>query len=174
MTWVDTFFDSLVSAAKRGLVNANGPMDFYKVFNFEVEFVGKRRIARAGFFSVSGIKASMQIQQVQEGGVNDQPHDIPKGMTYQPIIMERGMTSEVDAITLFSGQFNSDGTGVSIAPDDLAVVRIKHKDRAGNVVRAYELREVLIIGYETADLVATQSAIAIERLTIQFKEVDIS
>jgi phage tail-like protein len=162
-------------------ISANGGIDaspgttkrlLLTSFNYEVSFIGKRRVAHAGFSAVSGLRAQLNVIQVPEGGVNDQPHRIPKGITYQPILCERGLSFDYDLMNVFSGQYNDSGV-ISVAEDNLMIVRVRLKDRGGSVRKVWEYRDVLIETYEVSDMNAMSSALALERIGFTFRDVDI-
>ncbi|MMZ51278.1 T4-like virus tail tube protein gp19 [compost metagenome] len=149
--------------------------DPYKTFNFRVSFVGKRRIAKAGFSFVSGVKASVELAEITEGGRSDFVHRAIQRVNYEPIVMERGASQDHDLIKVFAGQFDVMQGGMMLTKDDnLAIVKIEQLDRDGKtVVRTTELQGVIVVGYEEPDRDAMSSESFIERITIRFQHVDI-
>lgn len=45
-----------------------------------------------GFSEVSGLQAEIEIEDVEEGGVNDFSHKLPKQTKFQNLILKRGIT----------------------------------------------------------------------------------
>jgi phage tail-like protein len=63
--------------------------DPYGAYNFLVEIDG---IIVAGFTDVSGLSINTEVETIQEGGVNDYEHKLPKGSKYTDITLKRGLT----------------------------------------------------------------------------------
>jgi len=66
------------------------PRDFpYATFKFLVEFDG---FIVASFAECSGMQAETEFDEVQEGGVNDFRHKLPKASKYANLTLRRGLT----------------------------------------------------------------------------------
>jgi phage tail-like protein len=63
--------------------------DPYGAYNFLVEIDG---IIEGGFSEVSGLSIQTEVETIQEGGVNDFEHKLPKGSKYTDITLKRGLT----------------------------------------------------------------------------------
>ncbi|MCK4731650.1 MAG: phage tail protein [Methanophagales archaeon] len=63
--------------------------DPYLSFRFLVEIQG---LIVGGFSEVSGLQAETETEDIQEGGVNDYVHKLPKITKYPNITLKRGIT----------------------------------------------------------------------------------
>ena len=63
--------------------------DPYVSFRFLVEIQG---LIVGGFSEVSGLQAETETEDIQEGGVNDYVHKLPKVTKYPNITLKRGIT----------------------------------------------------------------------------------
>jgi phage tail-like protein len=63
-------------------------------FNFIVQLIdsdgGLRTVA--GFSECSGLESTLELEEYQEGGVNDRVHKFPSRFTFSNITLKRGMT----------------------------------------------------------------------------------
>lgn len=64
-------------------------LDPYLGYNFLVEIGG---LLTGGFSRVSGLECNLQVEQYQEGGVNDYTHQFPSQVTYPNLVLSHGMT----------------------------------------------------------------------------------
>lgn len=59
------------------------------VFRFHVELDG---IIVGGFSEVSGLQVEIEMEEIQEGGVNDRVHHLPKRIKYPNLVFKRGIS----------------------------------------------------------------------------------
>lgn len=69
--------------------------DPYQGFRFRVEIEG---LVVGGFSEISGLQIETEVEEVQEGGVNDHLHRLPKETKYPNLILKRGL---LDSDTLW-------------------------------------------------------------------------
>lgn len=74
--------------------------DPYLNCNFLVEIDG---IIAAGFSDVSGMDATVQVEEYREGGLNTYVHKLPKETRYSNLILKRGLT---DSAELWKWHYN--------------------------------------------------------------------
>ena len=63
-------------------------------FNFVVQLIesdGSQRTV-AGFSECSGLESTLEVEEYQEGGVNDRVHKFPSRFTFANITLKRGVT----------------------------------------------------------------------------------
>lgn len=63
-------------------------------FNFVLQLISSDGSTRnvAGFSECSGLEATLEIEEYQEGGVNDRVHKFPSRFTFGNITLKRGVT----------------------------------------------------------------------------------
>lgn len=143
--------------------------DPYKNFNFSVDFVGKTRMIKSGFMSVSPIMAKLRMKEYKEGGDNTTPHKIPEKVGYEPVELTRGMSEDNSFFEAFNRQFSEEGIGV--LKENQFVVKIKVRDRDGDVLKEHQLINAFITDLEIGELNAMTSNILLEKIVLQFEEV---
>jgi phage tail-like protein len=62
----------------------------YSGFRFLVEIQG---VIVGGFSEVSGLQAETEIESIEEGGVNEYVHKLPKKTKYSNIVLKKGLTN---------------------------------------------------------------------------------
>lgn len=67
-------------------------------FRFWVEIDG---LWVAGFTEVSGLQSETEVEEYQEGGVNEYVHRFPKITKYPSLVLKRGITSSDDLWTWY-------------------------------------------------------------------------
>jgi phage tail-like protein len=65
-------------------------IDPYTSFNFQVEIGGE---VTTQFTEVSGLQVNVEVESIEEGGVNDFVHQLPKRTKYQNIVLKKGITN---------------------------------------------------------------------------------
>ena len=69
-------------------------IDPLPAFNFFVQLIGTDGSVRtvAGFNECSGLESTLEIEEYQEGGVNDRVHKFPSRFTFSNITLKRGVS----------------------------------------------------------------------------------
>lgn len=63
------------------------PVSFY----FKVEFRGDTKIDEMAFKEVSGLNAELELESLQEGGVNNYTHQLPKVAKHGNLVLKRSI-----------------------------------------------------------------------------------
>src|SRR5690242_15969264 len=63
--------------------------DPYQASNFVIEIEG---LLAGGFSECSGLEVESEVQEYQEGGVNDYVHRFAGATRYPPLVLRRGIT----------------------------------------------------------------------------------
>lgn len=69
-------------------------LDPLPAFNFLVQLIETNGLTLtvAGFSECSGLDTTLEVQEYQEGGVNDRVHKFPTRFTFSNIVLRRGVT----------------------------------------------------------------------------------
>ncbi len=125
-------------------------------FRFYVEIMG---ILCAEFLECSGISAEREVEEIEEGGVNDFVHRLPGRIKYQNIVLKRGITYDRDLWEWFkAGEFDGcvHRVNMSIIIGNAELRKVKQWD----VYDAYPVR------WSSTDLSTDSLQVAIETLEI--------
>jgi phage tail-like protein len=134
-------------------------------YKFDVTISGAVNFARASFKSVSGLKADVEVIDYREGGDPLATRKYAGRVTFEPITLSRGVTSDVDAFTAFSKL--GDLLGAVKQSDARLNVTITVRNRDGSVNKTYIVPNAWISSYETSDLDGEGAEVLIETITLQ-------
>lgn len=144
-----------------------GRYDPYKAFRFEVEIAGNMVFAKAGFQKVTGLKMDTEVIEYREGGDSLTVSKTPGLTTFEPITLERGMSTDTDMWDWASKIFDYHDVDQVNSPQFRANVTIKLRDRNGDIAKIWEVPNAWVSSYETGDFDAQGNNVMIERITVQ-------
>lgn len=140
--------------------------DPFPAFNFVVQLIesdgGRRTVA--GFNECSGLESTLEVEEYQEGGVNDRIHKFPSRFTFSNIILKRGVTTDS---TLRQWHLNL-LRGETKRRDGLVVLL----NEAREEVLAWKFERGLPIKWTGPTLNAGQSEASIETLEIAHEHLE--
>lgn len=150
--------------------------DRYRGFKFKVEIPGFD--ASIGFAKVSGLKEESEISEYREGTDPITPHKFPGLVSYDNIVLERGLSSNNDMV-LWRRQVVAATRGANASKEGLTEeirrpVTIKLYNRAGALVKQWEVYEAFPAVLEYDDFDASSSDVVLHRLELAhegFEEV---
>jgi phage tail-like protein len=95
------------------------------------------------FCEVSGLEASMEVEEVREGGQNCYVHRLPTGSKYGNLVLKRGVMNRLSPLALWAGSTIGSDLAEPIITNTLVVMLLgpDHWPRvAWNVNRAWPVR----------------------------------
>ncbi len=127
----------------------------YLNFRFLVEIDG---IIVGGFSEVSGLNVETETELIEEGGVNDYVHKLPKKTKYSNLTLKRGLT---DSDVLWS--WHRDVVKGNFKRKSGAIIML---DDEGNSKWRWNFKEAYPVKWTGPDLQAANSTVAIEILEL--------
>jgi len=117
------------------------------------------------FKEVSGLRADISVETMEEGGQNNFVHKLPGRLTWPNLVMRRGVT---DADNLFQWFCKASGDGFEGAGHKLerTTAAVTLIDHGGKRVHAWELLEAFPVRWEGPRLAADANEVAMEELEI--------
>ncbi len=67
------------------------PYDVPVAFSFEVRIPGFSNEGECQFRDVGGLAVKIELEKINEGGVNDYVHKFPKRAVYNELVFKRGI-----------------------------------------------------------------------------------
>ena len=136
--------------------------DPYKNFRFRVYIPG---FDVAGFTRVSGLHQSTEVLPYREGGDNTVTRKLMGQTDFAPIILERGMSEDVDFYYWASAVFN---IMADVVPEELVknIVTIQLLDKVWRPVKTWAAYNCWPSEYQSDDMNSMSSAVMIERLSL--------
>jgi phage tail-like protein len=146
-------------------VNANR-FDPYKNFKFRVKWDGREI---AGVSHVSGLRRSTSVVEHREGGDPSSSRRSPGQTTYEPIILQRGVTHDL-AFEEWANQvwhLGAPGSEVALATFRKDIT-IEVCNEAGQLVLAYKVHRCWVSEYQALpDLDAAANATLIQSIRLE-------
>jgi phage tail-like protein len=124
-------------------------------FRFQVEIKG---IVEAGFNEVSGLQAETELEEYNEGGINEYTHRFPKKIKYPPLVLKRGILRSNELWDWYQGFMMKQIKRMDVT--------IKLTDENGEAIMNWTLKEAYPIKWVGPTLSASKSEVAIETLEI--------
>lgn len=123
-------------------------------------------IENGEFYSAKGLSGELEVTSYAEGGLNDYVHQLPVRHSWSNIVLERGVVSDLQLWQWYqSGLTRSlgarrDGSITLMTP-------------AGERAVAWNFRGGMAVKWTGPDLVATESAVALESLEIAHHGIEL-
>lgn len=136
------------------------PVGFYFMVSFLAAGILPNPID-VRFQSVSGISATMQTQEVQEGGENLSVIRLPTRMTYGNLTLKRGMMIG----SPLNVEFNLAMSTLTFQPGSVLVILLNAKDTP---VSSWLFKETYPLSWAVSDLDATQSSVVIDTMELSY------
>jgi phage tail-like protein len=150
--------------------------DPFPAFNFLVSLIDSSSVlasnnsatnfvAGGGFSECSGLETTLQVEEYSEGGENRYIHKFPTRMTYNNIILKRGVTQSEDLWNWHFDYVNGNGKrrdGVIILRSELQIP-----------VKTWIFKRGLPLKWTGPTFNAAQSAIAVEALEIMHEGLEL-
>ena len=136
--------------------------DYLRNFRFTIEIDGAEV---AGFSRATGLKRSVDKIEHRASGDTDQTYKLGGLVHYDDIVLEQGVSRDATLMTWCQDWYN--GGKINKAEiDSVKDVNINVKDKAGNIVRVYTLREAFPSDFAISDLDSRGSDIVMESLVL--------
>jgi phage tail-like protein len=126
---------------------------------------GINLVPAGGFSECSGLEATLQVEEYQEGGQNGYVHKFPTRMTYSNLVLKRGLGFSDE---LWKWHFDY-AVGRGRRRDGLVTLR----DQQHAPLKVWQFKRGMPLKWTGPTLNATQSAIAIESLEIVHEGLDL-
>lgn len=130
--------------------------------NFIVE-VNALTIGR--FSEIGGLQMEIEVEQYQEGGVNDGPHQFPTRLSWPNVTLKRGITNDnnlFDWFDIVAGQRFAQ-SGLAGNRDSVAITLISSK---GKRLRTWTLLKAYPVRWTGPTLSVGEDSIATEELEL--------
>ncbi len=127
----------------------------YFNFRFLVEIQG---FIVGGFSEVSGLQAETEVEMIEEGGVNDYVHKLPKRTKYPNLVLKRGLADSDVLWNWFKDVVNGKITRTSGA--------IILLDLEGNQKWRWNFKEAYPVKWVGPELKADSNLVAVETLEL--------
>jgi phage tail-like protein len=133
-------------------------------FHFRVSFGGVSSAADASFQKVSGIGAKMETEEVVEGGENAFVHRLPKKVSHDNLVLERGIADMDSDLVSWCQETMAGGLG-SIKP---RLVYVHLLDSERSPLHAWTFANAYPVRWQVGDFNAQENKVAVETIELAY------
>jgi phage tail-like protein len=140
--------------------------DPFAAFNFVVQLVdddGENRIV-AGFSECSGLESTLEVEEYQEGGVNNRVYKFPSTFSFTNITLKHGVTTNESL-----RQWHNELLQGNVKRRNGLVILLNESREA---VLAWKFERGLPVKYTAPDFNAAQNEVAVETLEIAHERLE--
>lgn len=139
------------------------PVGFYFMVTFLVGGVVPNPLD-IRFQRVSGMSSTIEIQEVKEGGENLFVHRLPARVTYDNLVLERGMVIG----SVLTAEFNTAMSTLRFQAGNVLVMLLNAKDHP---IAGWLFQNTYPTKWSVSDLDATQNAVVIETMELKYSRL---
>ncbi len=118
----------------------------------------------AEFTEVTGLSVEIDLEEYNEGGVNDFVHKLPKGIKYQNIVLKKGIIQKSEELWKWMQEVMEG----KIVPKDGSIVLLNDDD---SMAALWEIRNAYPVKWSGSDLKATGGEIFLETLELTHRGI---
>jgi phage tail-like protein len=137
------------------------PYSIPVAYSFEVRVPGFSNEGECSFRDVGGLVVKLELESINEGGVNDYAHKFPKRAAYNELVFKRGILTG----SQFTTWINDAIRNFNFKPKQIYISLI---DEQKTPVIRWRVENAFPVGIEIAEFKAQENALAIETLTIAY------
>ncbi len=131
-------------------------------FHFDVKVKSYSAPAEGTFSEVSGLSVKMDMETINEGGVNNYVHKFPKKVNYENLVLKRGLMKGSDLMTWVNKAVNN----FEFTPEKIQIRLLDENNKptvGWSVVNAYP------VAVKISEFKAQENAIVFETLELAYE-----
>jgi len=139
-------------------------------FYFRIRIAGNSNARDAAFQEASGFAKEMQTEEVVSGGENRFKYRLPNGVSYQNLVLKRGIVLENSPLVEWCQTTLDGGSGKPIQMKNISVFLLNQSGQtcmSWNFVNAYPLKWMI------SDLKSQESSLLIETIEFAYQYFDL-
>jgi phage tail-like protein len=117
------------------------------------------------FQRVSGITTTVETTEIKEGGENLFMYHLPNRVTYDNLVLERGMVTGGSPLSL---EFNAAMGFMQFLPGNVLVMLLNHLDIP---TASWLFQHAYPVKWSTSDLDANQNSVVIDTLELKYSRL---
>ena len=116
------------------------------------------------FQKVSGMTSTIETTEVKEGGENLFMHTLPDRVTYDNLVLERGMVIG----SLLNVEFNAAMGSMTFSPSNVLVMLLNKSDVP---ISGWLFQHAYPVKWSVSDLDATQNSVVIDTMELKYSRL---
>ncbi|MCH2233063.1 MAG: phage tail protein [Crocinitomicaceae bacterium] len=141
-------------------------MSYYPAvgFYFSLSFSGDISNAETSFKEVSGLTMEMDTESIEEGGVNDYTHIVPKRRKHQNLVLKRGYSANQE-LTTWCEDAIMGGLLEGVYPETLTV---KLLNENGTPLKSWSFYNAWPVKWELSPFDSEKNEVVIESIEFAY------
>lgn len=127
-----------------------------------------------GFREVSGIKATVEVEEVEEGGTRNEAPKILKKMNFESVSLKKGLVKghsmAIEVFEQFNLKFNIHSSGETLTYNDVIITMMSGDDKD---IFSWILHEAYPLSWEISGFDAMKNELSVETLELNYKRLEI-
>lgn len=144
-------------------MNKNSEYDLPAAFYFMVQFKDTSGIWEVPFQEVSGIKTSMDVEEVKEGGENRFVHKLPKPVKQGNLVLKTAAQTQSAPLVKWCMAILESGFPYPIATKDVHVMLL---NKEGQARMQWQFFNAYPVSWEIDTLNSTKNEVAVETVEL--------
>lgn len=134
-------------------------------FYFRLSFPLELGLLDTSFKEVSGMSMEMGTEEIAEGGENRFKHRVPTGAKYQNLVLKRGLTSSISALSLWCEATIGGGLSSTIITQTVLLSLLNEE---GFPIKNWSFINAWPVKWEFSPLNSMNNEIVIETLELSY------
>ncbi|WP_111710001.1 phage tail protein [Lutibacter citreus] len=115
------------------------------------------------FQSVGGLRSTVEMETISEGGQNKFKINLPKRSTYENLVLKRGLTEELSGLKLW---VDNAIQNFVYHPANLVISLLNEKH---DPVKVWYVSQAIPVGLQVSDFNAEENSLVIETFTLKYQ-----
>lgn len=130
-------------------------------FHFEISFTENTGIGESLFQEASGLNMKLETEPLVIGGRNQESYKLPKKVTYDNLVLKRGLLKNSGLITWVNDAL----VNFSFVT---RLIKVSLLDAANSAVVEWSLRDAYPVGLRISDFKSTDNSVVVETLELAY------
>ncbi len=139
-------------------------------FYFSVRIAGGSSANDAAFQEASGLGKEMQTEDIVSGGENRFKYRLPNGVSYQNLVLKRGIVVEYSPLVEWCQNTLDGGTGKPIQLKNISLMLL---NQAGQTCMSWSFVNAYPLKWMMSDLKSQESSVLIETIEFAYQYFDL-
>lgn len=124
--------------------------------------------ADASFQEVSGISATLETEQIPEGGENRFVHQVPERVSYENLVLKRGVMVRSSVLAEWCSSVFQQNLNTQIEPKTIVVALLDANTEGNGAIMSWVFTNAYPIKWEVSSLNAQKREIVVESITFAY------
>ncbi len=145
--------------------------DLQTSFYFSLSVTGDSSDSDAAFQEASGLSAQLDVEEVVSGGENRFKYRLPSIVTYQNLVLKRGVATDSSPLIAWCQQTFSSGLAKPIVSKNIMLHLL---DKTGQASMSWSFVKAYPVKWVMGDLKSQESSVLIETIELAYQYFEVT